>query len=527
VSATNRQAVATIEDNDYRSTIVADDGLSAGNDRVYEAALPTGSDALKTVLAEGTITVGDLNGLADIRSLTFTPAGGTALTLHVGVGVDTPTDKYFASLAAMQGQGFATAHGQVTLANYSQTDSQSGVFVYRYQLTQATKDASNASDTEIFDRFNVSVSDAEGASAPAVTTITIIDDTPTVSQTFNPNLTTSVAETGGGDWLGQFTTAIPGGLSSLPVYDYRYGADGTGVPYQPVAGSPSLSQGRLSFSYNDVPPSGLATTLSSVAGGAISLFIDAADVTQKTLVGRDSDGGSDVFRIRVVNDQLETTLYEAVADPLQNDPSGMAKLTLSSGSGVRLLNSVKVTDADGDIVLNDTGPMLSSGSDSYISFVNHARVGTPDSDALSGGHGDDLLIGGPGDDSLTGDLGADVFRWELADAGTGTPAIDHLVDFTPDQGDAIDLRDLLQDEHATLDGTWNLDQYLNFGAEGGQLPLQIDPDGTGPGGVTQKIVFDNLADQEALSLALTGGGGLHDADLIRKLVEQGNLKLDP
>ncbi|MBS4726818.1 hypothetical protein, partial [Aeromonas veronii] len=68
-----------------------------------------------------------------------------------------------------------------------------------------------------------------------------------------------------------------------------------------------------SLSFVGVPVGGLATNLSSTAGGAITLFLEGGN-----LVGRDANGGDPVFTIQIVNVadagdppvyQLETTLY--------------------------------------------------------------------------------------------------------------------------------------------------------------------------------------------------------------------------
>ena len=194
---------------------------------------------------------------------------------------------------------------------------------------------------------------------------------------------------------------------------------------------------------------------------------------------------------------------------------GRYNLSFNHTGDVRVDVDYRLIDNDGDL------------ASSTLPINLHVLLGEDANDNLSGSSSDEILIGGLGDDTLTGGLGADVFQWRLEDRVTSTPAVDHVADFTPADKDVLDLRDLLTGEHAIPGGTWNLDKYLNFGDEGGKLALLVDPDGAGPGGVTQKIVLDNFANQDALSLALTGSGGLHDADLIKKLVAQGNLKLDP
>jgi len=119
-------------------------------------------------------------------------------------------------------------------------------------------------------------------------------------------------------------------------------------------------------------------------------------------------------------------------------------------------------------------------------------------------------------------LGADVFAWRLGDQGsTGTPARDVITDFNPGQGDALDLRDLLQGENAN-----NLGSYLRFGTEGGKLSLEIDHDGGGNFQPTQHIVFDNFADRAALAQALGMSGSPSEADILTRLRDGGHLRTD-
>lgn len=52
---------------------------------------------------------------------------------------------------------------------------------------------------------------------------------------------------------------------------------------------------------------------------------------------------------------------------------------------------------------------------------------------------------GHGNDILTGGAGSDLFVWQHGDEGRqGQPAIDTITDFHPEQGDKIDLADMLQ-----------------------------------------------------------------------------------
>ncbi|WP_045476678.1 retention module-containing protein [Serpentinimonas barnesii] len=153
---------------------------------------------------------------------------------------------------------------------------------------------------------------------------------------------------------------------------------------------------------------------------------------------------------------------------------------------------------------------------------NDVVYGGAGNDTLSGGDGNDLVMGGTGNDTLTGGLGADVFAWRLGDQGsTGNPARDVITDFNPGQGDALDLRDLLQGETGNP-----LSNYLRFDTEGGKLVLQVDHDGGGTFEPTQNIVFDNFASQAALAQALGMSGSPSEADILARLRDGGHLRTD-
>ncbi|MGD8524662.1 MAG: retention module-containing protein [Thioalkalispiraceae bacterium] len=87
-------------------------------------------------------------------------------------------------------------------------------------------------------------------------------------------------------------------------------------------------------------------------------------------------------------------------------------------------NDVLDGGAGNDQLIGNTGDDLLAG-----------QIGD---DQLLGGQGDDVLIGGKGADTLDGGGGADVFKYTtLEDAG------DTILDFKPQQGDSIDISELL------------------------------------------------------------------------------------
>jgi len=266
-------------------------------------------------------------------------------------------------------------------------------------------------------------------------------------------------------------------------------------------------------------------------GGASIIAGDGNDV----LIGNSSNNalsggnGDDILSGGAGNDSLD-----GGADDGQGDTA-----TYIDAPGDGAGNGVTITLGIGLASGSATGTGV--GTDTLIDIENltgsayrDKLTGNERANWLSGGGGDDTLIGGLGNDTLSGGagndnliggLGADVFKWQLGDQGTtATPAVDH-VDFRPVEQDVLDLRDLLSGEHKTEGPAWNLWDYLSFDTEGGKLALLIDHDGNGPASVTQKIVFDNFASTAELGAALSSG--TTDAELFKKLIDQGNLRLDP
>ena len=137
-----------------------------------------------------------------------------------------------------------------------------------------------------------------------------------------------------GPGLGQVTTNVAGGLTSLfAALGGSYGADGAGT-----------TTGVLSF-VGFPAEGGLATNLSSTAGGAITLFLEGG-----VIVGRDADGGDPVFTIAIVGDQLQTTLCEALEHPNNATFDEAVQLQLVADGAVQLQYDVTRVDADGDSI---------------------------------------------------------------------------------------------------------------------------------------------------------------------------------
>jgi len=87
---------------------------------------------------------------------------------------------------------------------------------------------------------------------------------------------------------------------------------------------------------------------------------------------------------------------------------------------------------------------------------NDTLRGGAGADTLSGNQEDDVLIGGAGADRLAGGPGADMFTFTSPQESPAGKGRDTIVDFTPEEGDKIDLSEV--DANASVDG----DQAFKF-----------------------------------------------------------------
>ena len=182
--------------------------LSVDGATVYEAGLPNGSNSTApSEYAIGTFTIGDVDGLDDIESVTIN---------GITVGI-----------ASLVGSSFAGANGTLTIAAY---DPLTGIATYQYQLTSPTTDVPDTAET---DTFEVSVWDGTAASSTANLVITIVDDVPTLGSFINaviPNEIGSVNGTftvvPGADGLAGFQ--ITGPVLDGITYDTTHLTDGNG-----------------------------------------------------------------------------------------------------------------------------------------------------------------------------------------------------------------------------------------------------------------------------------------------------------
>lgn len=98
---------------------------------------------------------------------------------------------------------------------------------------------------------------------------------------------------------------------------------------------------------------------------------------------------------------------------------------------------------------------------------NDILRGGSGNDTLMGGDGSDVLVGGTGSDAMTGGAGMDIFRFERGDQiNAGGVVTDIILDFNNaalgQEGDVLDLSDLLQGEGRVGKSAGNLSNFLHF-----------------------------------------------------------------
>ncbi|HCH53053.1 MAG TPA: type I secretion protein [Aeromonas sp.] len=160
-----------------------------------------------------------------------------------------------------------------------------------------------------------------------------------------------------------------------------------------------------------------------------------------------------------------------------------------------------------------------SGHDLLGSDQSDWLFGSTGDDRILGGLGDDVLRGGQGNDILTGGAGSDLFVWGSGDEGTAAlPAIDTVTDFHPEEGDKIDLADLLKGvTDNSVDGLLgHLSASVTAGSGGlSDVSLSVSP--AGDGQVTQQIT---LKDVDLSDWNLSGSSS---HDILQSMLDQHSL----
>ncbi|MFQ2588868.1 retention module-containing protein [Aeromonas caviae] len=196
---------------------------------------------------------------------------------------------------------------------------------------------------------------------------------------------------------------------------------------------------------------------------------------------------------------------------LKDLPAGDHALTLSAESS---LGGSTLSSATETITIHSQ-----SGHDLLGSDQGDWLFGSSGNDRLLGGMGDDVLRGGQGNDILTGGAGSDLFVWGSGDEGTtATPAIDTITDFRPQEGDRIDLADLLKGvTDNSVDGLLGHLQASVTSTGNGLSDVSLSVSPAGDGNVTQQITLKDV-DLSGWNLS---GSSSHD--ILQSMLDQHSL----
>ncbi|MEL3913931.1 retention module-containing protein [Aeromonas caviae] len=196
---------------------------------------------------------------------------------------------------------------------------------------------------------------------------------------------------------------------------------------------------------------------------------------------------------------------------LKDLPAGDHALTLRAESS---LGGGTLSSATETITIHSQ-----SGHDLLGSDQGDWLFGSSGNDRLLGGMGDDVLRGGQGNDILTGGAGSDLFVWGSGDEGTtASPAIDTITDFRPQEGDRIDLADLLKGvTDNSVDGLLGHLQASVTSTGNGLSDVSLSVSPAGDGNVTQQITLKDV-DLSGWNLS---GSSSHD--ILQSMLDQHSL----
>ncbi|MGN4952515.1 retention module-containing protein [Aeromonas caviae] len=196
---------------------------------------------------------------------------------------------------------------------------------------------------------------------------------------------------------------------------------------------------------------------------------------------------------------------------LKDLPAGDHALTLNAESS---LGGGTLSSATETITIHSQ-----SGHDLLGSDQGDWLFGSSGNDRLLGGMGDDVLRGGQGNDILTGGAGSDLFVWGSGDEGTtASPAIDTITDFRPQEGDRIDLADLLKGvTDNSVDGLLGHLQASVTSTGNGLSDVSLSVSPAGDGNVTQQITLKDV-DLSGWNLS---GSSSHD--ILQSMLDQHSL----
>ena len=272
-----------------------------------------------------------------------------------------------------------------------------------------------------------------------------------------------------------------------------------------------------------VDDTGNSVTLNGLHDGwTFQVTTDAGN--QFSAIQIDAAAGTDAFKLG----------FFTYGEASFGDPVDLSyQITGTDGDGDTITTSLNATFTPDGATISGNGTLTGTSGDDFIlggsgtdtlngGDGNDLLVGGAGTDTLNGGNGNDILVGGQGNDIMDGGTGSDTFVFGGLD-NLGTTTGDIINNFSTgatgpgNQGDVLDLSELLQGEHST--GGGNLDSYLTFAKDGANnnTVVTVHVDGTA-GGATQTITLQGID--------LTANNLVSSHDIIQNLLAAGNLKTD-
>lgn len=299
------------------------------------------------------------------------------------------------------------------------------------------------------------------------------------------------------------------GLNNLA--EFLAGSDPAADPVKPrlltgevLAYSGVSSLVPLEVADSDSTPTQLVFTLHTLPEGGRLVFRNAAALPQSTsrvLSTGDTFTRADVMAGRLIfehEDGVETGSFEVgVRDenPEHEESRGEVLVRLfDSDSGLPAVTAVESLRYESHRLAREHGhlvadfgaasgphrlaaPSAGLSASAYQTYqtsfgtdLPHILLGGPSDDVLSGGYGGDFLYGDDGADTLSGGAGTDTFVFTAP-----STAVDTITDFSPAQGDVIDVSGLLHGS-STL-----LSDYLRIRRSGSDAYLDVCAAGTKTG----------------------------------------------
>ena len=400
----------TIVGSNDGPSVTVDPGNQGGNDVVFEAGLPAGSNAAAdSEFAGGTFTLSDADGLGDLQSVTI-----NGVTVAIG---------------SLAGSSFAGSNGTLTVTGY---DAATGVAIYTYQLTSPATDGTGVE----VDEFTLSVSDGTASSAPALITIEITDDLPTAANDSN-SLSEDASSVGGnvldndiggadveavvttpGSYAGTYGQLV---LNANGTYTYTLYTDtATQTIIQGLSEGESLSE---SFGYaiqdadNDPSSATLTVTIVGAEDGVVitglnqqggEALVDEDDLPSGT-DQTDPLSDSGTFGITAPDGIATLSIGGTSFTFAQLANSGTTNLVIDSPAGVLVINGYSGTATAGTVSYTYTlqAPVSNAigsdqASESFAVVVTDTD-GTSASDFLDINIVDDLPLAANDSNSLSED----------------------------------------------------------------------------------------------------------------------------